>query len=87
MTGKKRSVGFILLAAVIGLWMVAGPVEAQVLRVYSHNETAEMEKWVPEAEKAIGMKIEWSPRLASNELWTRIQTETPNFNADLIWGS
>ena len=87
MTGKKRSISLVLLAAVTGFFIIAAPARAQqVLRVYSHNETAEMEKWVPEAEKAIGMKIEWSPRLASNELWTRIQTETPNFNADMIWG-
>lgn len=77
----------VLLAALIGFVLIATPVQAQrVLRVYTHNETAEMEKWVPEAEKAIGMKIEWSPRLASMELWTRIQAEAPNFHADMIWG-
>jgi iron(III) transport system substrate-binding protein len=46
----------------------------------------EAEQWVAAAEKGIGMKIQWSPKFSSNELWTRVQSEAPNFNADMIWG-
>ncbi len=87
MKGYVRSLWFLVLAALTGFLILAAPAEAQrVLRVYTHNDTAEMEKWVPEAEKAIGMKIEWSPRMASMELWTRVLAEAPNFHADMIWG-
>jgi iron(III) transport system substrate-binding protein len=59
---------------------------ADVLKVYTHADVNEMEKWAPEAEKVVGMKIEWSPRFTSTELWTRVQSETPNFLADMLWG-
>ncbi len=87
MNCMKKFIGLAIILALAGGVMIASPCDAQTeLRVYTHNETAEMEKWVPIAEKAIGMKIVWSPRLASNELWTRVLTEHPNFNADVIWG-
>jgi len=59
---------------------------ADVLKVYTNADVNEMEKWAPEAEKVIGMKIEWSPRFASTELWARVMAEAPNFQADMIWG-
>jgi iron(III) transport system substrate-binding protein len=59
---------------------------ASVLKVYTNADVNEMEKWAPEAEKVIGMKIEWSPRMGSNELWARVMAEAPNFQADMIWG-
>ena len=59
---------------------------ASVLKVYTNADVNEMEKWAPEAEKVIGMKIEWSPRFASTELWARVMAEAPNFQADMIWG-
>jgi len=75
MNCMKKFIGLAIILALAGGVMIASPCDAQTeLRVYTHNETAEMEKWVPIAEKAIGMKIVWSPRLASNELWTRVLT-------------
>jgi iron(III) transport system substrate-binding protein len=59
---------------------------ASALKVYTNADVNEMEKWAPEAEKVIGMKIEWSPRMASTELWARVMAEAPNFQADMIWG-
>jgi len=58
---------------------------ADVLKVYTHTDPDEMEKWAPAAEKAIGTRIEWL-RLSSNEMWSRLEAEAPNFQADMIWG-
>ena len=71
-----------LFVLLIGIPVHAAPA----LKVYTNADVNEMEKWAPEAEKAIGMKIEWSPRMASTELWARVMAEAPNFQADMIWG-
>ncbi len=85
MTPKKASMK-LLVAVLIAVFALVLPVQAEdVLKLYTHNEPTEMEQWVPEAEKVIGMKIEWV-RLSSNELWSRIEAEAPNFHADMIWG-
>ena len=87
MKGKKKSFWSILIVVGICAFMISAPVHAgKVLRVYTNADVNEMEKWSPEAEKAIGMKILWSPRMSSNELWSRVQAEAPNFQADMIWG-
>ena len=76
-----------LAVAVIAVSGFYGTVCAEgVLKVYTHTDISEMEKWAPAAEKAIGARIEWSPRLSSNELWSRVEAEAPNFQADMIWG-
>lgn len=87
MKEKFKTFWFILIVVGICALMISAPVHAgKVLRVYTNADVNEMEKWAPEAEKAIGMKIEWSPRMSSNELWSRVQAEAPNFLADMIWG-
>ena len=86
---KSRKTAFIilLLAAATVMFLAPTPVPAAgVLKVYTHTDISENEKWVPAAEKAIGAKIEWSPRMSSNELWSRVEAEAPNFQADVIWG-
>ena len=86
---KPRKTAFIifLLAAATIMFLTPAPVPAAgVLKVYTHTDISENEKWVPAAEKAIGAKIEWSPRMSSNELWSRVEAEAPNFQADVIWG-
>lgn len=73
----------VTMSIIVGSWpaMAGG-----VLKVYTHTDISENEKWVPAAEKAIGARIEWSPRMSSNELWSRVEAEAPNFQADVIWG-
>ena len=87
MINKITSFWFIFAAIAISFFLITAPVHAgKVLKVYTNADVNEMEKWAPEAEKAIGMKIHWSPRMSSTELWSRVQAESPNFNADMIWG-
>ena len=87
MINKITSFWFIFAAIAISFFLITAPVHAgKVLKVYTNADVNEMEKWAPEAEKAIGMKIQWSPRMSSGELWSRVQAESPNFNADMIWG-
>lgn len=86
---KKNTLWIILVTAAIIALVLANstPVHAAgVLKVYTNADVNEMEKWAPEAEKIIGMKIEWSPRMASTELWARVLAEAPNWQADMIWG-
>ena len=84
---KWKSFWLIAAVVILSALMITAPVQAEeVLKVYTNVDIDEMEKWAPAAEKAIGMKIEWSPRLSSGELWSRVQAEAPNFNADMIWG-
>jgi iron(III) transport system substrate-binding protein len=84
---KNLSSVFVLAAVTIALLLVSGPALADgVLKIYTHTDISEMEKWAPAAEKAIGARIEWSPRFSSNELWSRVEAEAPNFQADMIWG-
>ena len=84
---KRKSFWLISMVFVISFLMVTLPVQAgKALKVYTNADVNEMEKWAPEAEKAIGMKIHWSPRMSSNELWSKVQAEAPNFQADMIWG-
>lgn len=87
MMSKVKSIGIIVI--IIGIFafsISASTFAAEVLKVYTNADVNEMEKWAPEAERAIGMKIDWSPRMSSNELWSRVQAEAPNFQADMIWG-
>jgi iron(III) transport system substrate-binding protein len=86
---KGSSFKTILLSATIFVFVIFFSTSlraADVLKVYTHADVNEMEKWAPEAEKILGIKVEWSPRFTSTELWTRVQAETPNFLADMLWG-
>ncbi len=83
---KKRLFSVIVLTVITMAFLFSTQaLAADVLKVYTHTDPDEMEKWVPAAEKAIGTRIEWI-RLSSNELWSRLEAEAPNFQADLIWG-
>lgn len=87
--GKKNWPLTILMTVTFAAFVfaISTPLHAQkVLKVYTNADVNEMEKWAPEAEKVTGMKIEWSPRMASTELWARVTAEAPNFQADMIWG-
>jgi iron(III) transport system substrate-binding protein len=86
---KRRSFSVVLMtvAVIAAVSLISTPLRAaDVLRVYTNADINEMEKWAPEAERVIGMKVEWSPRMSSTELWTRVMTEAPNWHADMIWG-
>ena len=86
---KIRKTAYVLILAAITMLipLLSSPaMAADVLKVYTHTDISEMETWVPAAEKAIGARIEWSPRMSSNELWSRVEAEAPNFQADMIWG-
>ncbi len=87
MTIKKSTFWPALLILFTFIFIFTTPVYAEkALRVYTNADINEMEKWAPMAEKVIGMKILWRPRMSSNELWSRVQAEAPNFKADIIWG-
>ena len=87
MKDRKRFLALFFTSVLITIFMVSTPaVAADVLKVYTHTDISEMEAWAPAAEKAIGVRIEWSPRMSSNELWSRVEAEAPNFQADMIWG-
>ena len=86
---KRSSLWTILMTATVVAFVfaISTPLQADnVLKVYTNADVNEMEKWAPEAEKVIGMKIEWSPRMASTELWARVMVEAPSWQADMIWG-
>lgn len=84
---SSTSKGFVLAAVTLSMLLFAGSaLGGGVLKVYTHTDVNEMEKWVPAAEKAIGARIEWSPRFSSNEMWSRMEAEAPNFQADMCWG-
>ena len=86
---KRSSLWTILMTATVVAFVfaISTPLQAaNVLKVYTNADVNEMEKWAPEAEKVIGMKIEWSPRMASTELWARVMVEAPSWQADMIWG-
>ncbi len=84
---RQRGTFSMLLAASVAMMLaLATPLlAADALKVYTHTDPDEMEKWVPAAEKAIGTRIEWI-RLSSNEMWSRLEAEAPSFQADMIWG-
>lgn len=55
------------------------------ISVYTHNEVDEMKKLVKDAEKETGIKVDYL-RLSSDEGWSRVKNEAPNFKADMQWG-
>lgn len=77
----------IALFAVASLFLISLHVyAADSIRVYTNCNVEEFEGWVKQAEKATGIKIEWSGGMSSTEEWARIQAEAPNFQADVVWG-
>ena len=86
---RRYAIRTILFAIVIfsASFIISFPLHAaDVLRVYTNCNVEEFEGWVSQAEKATGLKIEWSGGMSSTEEWARIQTEAPNFQADFVWG-
>jgi iron(III) transport system substrate-binding protein len=74
---------FVIVAVLLTLLPVYA---ADSLRVYTNCNVEEFEGWVGQAQKATGVKIEWSGGMSSTEEWARIQAEAPNFQADFVWG-
>lgn len=58
---------------------------SNTIDVYTHNEVDEMKGLVADAEEATGVEINLL-RLSSNEGWSRVENEAPNFGADMQWG-
>ena len=88
MVKKRNSVGTILMIfiIIIPFLVISTPVlAADKVVVYTCSDVDEMELWAPAAEKALGMKIHWSPRFSCQEEWSRLQAEAPNFLADMVW--
>ncbi|MCK4785801.1 MAG: hypothetical protein KAV87_18745, partial [Desulfobacteraceae bacterium] len=77
----------ITVSVFCAVFTISSPLRAaDVLRVYTNCNVEEFEGWVGQAEKAMGVKIEWSGGVSSTEEWARIQAEAPNFQADFCWG-
>lgn len=88
MHGKRHSVQKAILAGVVMLFLLSGFVPstlAATVRVYSHNDEPELEALVSAFKAATGIDVQVL-RLSSGEAWARIQAESPNFGADVMWG-
>jgi iron(III) transport system substrate-binding protein len=57
-----------------------GPV-----KVYTHNDSEEMEFYVQGLKEETGIDVEVL-RMSSGEGWSRVESEAPDFGADLQWG-
>ncbi len=73
MKKATRLIVFAMVAVTLSIILGSWPAMAVgVLKVYTHTDISENEKWVPTAEKAIGARIELSPRMSANGLWSRV---------------
>lgn len=86
---RMMSVGFVgawlcLTAILLGLGF-GGLAEAAAVRMYSHNDEPELEAFVAALRAETGLDIQVL-RLSSGEAWARIQAESPNFGADVMFG-
>lgn len=82
-----RLVTAVVLMLAVG-WLsgaVIAATEAAPVRVYSHNDEPELEAFIAGLRAATGLEAEVL-RLSSGEAWARIQAESPNFGADVMWG-
>lgn len=59
--------------------------EGKEIEVYTHNDSEEMQDLVADMEEATGIKANIL-RLSSCEGWSRIDSEAPEFGADMQWG-
>lgn len=55
------------------------------IEVYTHNDSEEMQDLVADMEEETGIKANVL-RLSSGEGWSRIDSEAPDFGADMQWG-
>lgn len=55
------------------------------IEVYTHNDSEEMQDLVADMEEETGIKANVL-RLSSGEGWSRMESEAPNFGADMQWG-
>ncbi|TFJ92013.1 ABC transporter substrate-binding protein [Lentibacillus salicampi] len=53
--------------------------------VYTHNDSEEMQDFVADLKEDTGINVNVL-RLSSGEGWSRIESEAPNFGADMQWG-
>src|SRR5699024_12693199 len=59
--------------------------ESKEIEVYTHNDSEEMQDLVADMEEVTGIKANVL-RLSSGEGWSRIDSEAPDFGADMKWG-
>lgn len=59
--------------------------ESKEIEVYTHNDSEEMQDLVADMEEETGIKANVL-RLSSGEGWSRIDSEAPDFGADMQWG-
>jgi len=59
--------------------------EERSVTIYTHNDEPEMQAFLDALEADTGIRGEIL-RMSSGELWSRIEAESPNFGADMVWG-
>ncbi|HLR01749.1 MAG TPA: ABC transporter substrate-binding protein [Virgibacillus sp.] len=59
--------------------------DSKEIEVYTHNDSEEMQDLVADMEEETGIKANVL-RLSSGEGWSRIDSEAPDFGADMQWG-
>lgn len=59
--------------------------EERSIAIYTHNDEPEMQAFLDALEADTGIQGEIL-RMSSGELWSRIEAESPNFGADMVWG-
>lgn len=62
-----------------------GSGKSATVDVYSHNDSEEMQDFVKGLKEETGIDVNVL-RLSSGEGWSRIESEAPNFGADMFWG-
>src|SRR5699024_9029640 len=59
--------------------------DSKEIEVYTHKESEEMQDLVADMEEETGIKANVL-RLSGGEGWSRIDSEAPDFGADMQWG-
>ncbi|WP_240473321.1 ABC transporter substrate-binding protein [Salsuginibacillus kocurii] len=78
---KKWIVG---LASVLVL-SACGSSGDNTVTMYTHNDEEEMQSFASAVEEETGVNIDVL-RMSSEEAWSRIDSEYPDVNADMMWG-
>ncbi|MCP8615841.1 ABC transporter substrate-binding protein [Salirhabdus salicampi] len=55
------------------------------IKVYTHNDSEEMQDLVKGLKEETGIEVDVL-RMSSGEAWSRIESESPNFGAEMQWG-
>ncbi|SFB08722.1 iron(III) transport system substrate-binding protein [Lentibacillus halodurans] len=86
----KKSISFILIL-MTSLFLAAcgnesgGESSDEPLKVYTHNDSEEMDAFVKQIEEGTGVELDVL-RLSSGEGWSRMKSEAPNIGADMQIG-